>query len=120
MKQIACVFMCMIGAIGLAASGAGSEPTRHAMANEDSVTVKAIPRKIDLNSATVRELSELPGIGIELAERIVRQRPYRKLDQLIAKKVLGRKQFARIKDRIRVSAVPFVSTAMQSRDSTPS
>jgi DNA uptake protein ComE-like DNA-binding protein len=106
MKQIAFVCMCTIGVIGLAAFGVRSEPARHASSEENNVTVKSPPRKTDLNSATVRELSKLPGIGIELAERIVRHRPYRKLDQLIAKKVLGRKQFARIKDRIRVSSVP--------------
>jgi competence protein ComEA len=96
----------MIGAIGLAASGVGSEPRRHASPEEINLTGKSTLRKTDLNTATVRELSKLPGVGIETAERIVRHRPYRKLDQLIAKKVLGRKQFARIKDRIWVSAGP--------------
>ena len=94
----------MIGGMGLASFGVRSEPTRHAFAEENNYTAKSPTRKTDLNSATVRELTNLPGIGRELAERIVRHRPYRKLDQLIAKKVLGRKQFARIKDRIRVSS----------------
>jgi len=103
-KQIAFACVCSIGVIGLASFDARSEPARHAFAEEKNATDKSPTRKTDLNVATVRELSNLPGIGRELAERIVRHRPYRKLDQLIAKKVMGRKQFARIKDRIRVSS----------------
>ena len=106
MKRIACVVICIIVAIGLAAFGVGSEPTRHTTPKEITATSKSTLRKTDLNAATVRELSKLPGIGKEAAERIVRHRPYRKLDQLIGKKVLGRKQFARIKDRIWVSSAP--------------
>ena len=104
MKQIALACVCTIGVIGLTSFGVKSEPVRYPYAEDKNATAKSQTRKTDLNSATVRELSSLPGIGRELAERIVRHRPYRKLDQLIAKKVMGRKQFARIKDRIRVSS----------------
>ena len=106
MKQIALLGMGMLAAIGFATSVAWPEFAISASPEDDNVSVKSTARKTDLNFATVRELSKLPGIGKELAERIVRQRPYRKLDELIAKKVLGRKQFARIKGRIRVSSVP--------------
>ena len=74
---------------GLAAGGA-------------DLPAKPIENRIDINTASVRDLDKLPGIGPELIERIMRHRPYKKLDELITKKVLGRKQFARIKDRIRV------------------
>ena len=63
---------------------------------------RSAAQRIDINTATVRELERLPGMGPELAERIIQHRPYKKLDELITKKVLGRKQLARIKDRIRV------------------
>jgi DNA uptake protein ComE-like DNA-binding protein len=62
----------------------------------------SIEQRIDINSAPVHVLKKLPGLGPELAERIVQHRPYKKLDELITKKVLGRKQFARIKHRVRV------------------
>jgi DNA uptake protein ComE-like DNA-binding protein len=71
-------------------------------AGEPDLPSKPIEDRIDINTASVRALDKLPGIGPELVERIMRHRPYRKLDELITKKVLGRKQFARIKDRIRV------------------
>ena len=96
----------MIAAIGIVTSVAWPEHAMSASPEDNDVIIKSTTHKTDLNLATVRELSKLPGIGRELAERIVRQRPYRKLDELIAKKVLGRKQFARIKERVRVGSVP--------------
>ncbi len=98
--------MYMLAAIGFVTSVAWPEFEASASPEDNNVIVKPTTRKTDLNFATVRELSKLPGIGKELAERIVRQRPYRKLDELIARKVLGRKQFARIKERIRIGSVP--------------
>jgi DNA uptake protein ComE-like DNA-binding protein len=38
----------------------------------------------------------------EAADRIIQKRPYRKLDDLISKKAIGKKQFAQIRDYIRV------------------
>jgi len=74
---------------------------------------RSIEQRIDVNTAPVHVLRKLPGLGPELAERIVQHRPYKKLDELITKKVLGRKQFARIKDRIRIGPT-LVGTAPRS------
>ncbi|MGH7369718.1 MAG: ComEA family DNA-binding protein [Candidatus Methylomirabilaceae bacterium] len=74
---------------------------------------RSIEQRIDVNTASVHVLSRLPGVGPELAERIVQHRPYKKLDELITKKVLGRKQFARIKDRIRIGPT-LVGSAVRS------
>jgi competence protein ComEA len=54
--------------------------------------------KIDLNVADLDELARLPGMTPQLAEQIIRGRPYRKLDDLITRKVLGKKQFAKVRD----------------------
>ena len=53
--------------------------------------------KIDLNVAELNDLARLPGMTPQLAEQIIRSRPYRKLDDLITRKVLGKKQFAKIR-----------------------
>ncbi len=51
------------------------------------------PKKIDVNSASAAELTELPGIGPVLAARIVAYRaehgPFRTLDGLTAVKGIG-------------------------------
>jgi len=59
--------------------------------------------KLDINSAGIDELVRLPGMTLQLAEQIIRNRPYRKLDDLITRKVLGKKQFARIREFVIVS-----------------
>ncbi len=58
--------------------------------------------KVDINQASLEELERLPGITPTLAERIARHRPYRKLDDLVTWKVLGKKQFARVRDFITI------------------
>jgi competence protein ComEA len=56
--------------------------------------------KVDLNTAGVEELARLPGMNSQTAEKIVGNRPYRKLDELITKKVLGKKEFAQVREYI--------------------
>ena len=58
------------------------------------------PGKTDLNTASVDELSRLPGMSVQTAEKIVGNRPYRKLDELITRKVLGKKEFAQVREYI--------------------
>jgi DNA uptake protein ComE-like DNA-binding protein len=57
-------------------------------------------RRLDVNRADVKELSGLPGMTKTAAERIVGNRPYKKLDDLVSRKILGKKQFALIKEFI--------------------
>ena len=106
MKWIALVTATIIGsAIGSPSSEAWRGSEYGVGAEKARAPIRAAMRKIDVNVASIRELQQLPGIGPELAERVVRHRPYHKLDELIARKVLGRKEFARIKQRIRVSPI---------------
>ena len=60
------------------------------------------PAKVDINSATADDLERLPGITTRLSQRIIANRPYRKIDDLVRRKVLGRKQLAAIKEHITV------------------
>lgn len=57
----------------------------------------------DVNSASEAELDKLPGIGKTTAEKIVSNRPYGKIEDLIDKKVVGRKVFEDIKGKITVN-----------------
>jgi DNA uptake protein ComE-like DNA-binding protein len=58
--------------------------------------------KVNINSATQRELETLPGIGPAGAQSIIAHRPYQSVDDLIDKNVLGKK----IVEELR----PFVKT----------
>ncbi len=81
----------------------GQEKTLRGPGAADA-SVKAPPQvKVDLNQATLQEMERLPGITPVLAERIVKHRPYRKLDDLVTRKVLGKKEFARIREFVVVN-----------------
>ncbi|MBN2055038.1 helix-hairpin-helix domain-containing protein [bacterium] len=62
---------------------------------------------VDLNTASVEELSQVPYIGQVKAERIVAYRtengPFEKVEDLMNVKGIGEKTFNRIKDHLAVS-----------------
>jgi len=64
------------------------------------VGVAKSPGRVDLNSAGIEEIARLPGMTTQTAERIIGNRPYRNLDELITKKVVGRKEFAQIREYV--------------------
>lgn len=63
----------------------------------------AVEKKISINTASVEELDELPGVGPSIAQRIVdyrTQSPFHSLDQIKEVKGIGDAMFEKIKDLI--------------------
>ena len=62
--------------------------------------------KVDLNTSTAKELQQLPGIGKGLARRIVEYRttngPFKSVDELMQVRGIGKKTFAKMKERITI------------------
>lgn len=58
---------------------------------------------IDINSATSNELDSLPGVGPVTAEKIISNRPYSSIQDLLDKKVVGQSEFEKIKDKITIN-----------------
>ncbi len=70
------------------------------------LTVFALPalggfgqEKVDLNTATSKELEGLSGIGAVYAQRIIDSRPFSSVDDLIKVKGIGEKTLQKIKDQ---------------------
>lgn len=64
-------------------------------------------QKINLNTATVSQLSELPGIGGKTAQKIVDYRSknkFLKVEDLLNVKGIGQKKFVKIKDLLVVGS----------------
>jgi competence protein ComEA len=61
---------------------------------------KAAANLVDINSASARELAELPGIGTARAQAIVKGRPYKGKNELVDRKVIPQNVYEGIKDRI--------------------
>ena len=61
-----------------------------------------ITNMININSATLDELDKLPGIGPITAQKIIDNRSYQNISELVSRKVLGSSVYANIKDRLSV------------------
>ncbi|MBI2036145.1 ComEA family DNA-binding protein [Candidatus Microgenomates bacterium] len=57
---------------------------------------------INVNTASLSELDKLPGIGPVTAQKIIDNRPYSSVDELLSKKIVGSKVFSQIKEKIGV------------------
>lgn len=55
---------------------------------------------ISINSGTQAELEGLPGIGPVTAGKIIDNRPYGSIEELLEKKVVGKATFEKIKDQV--------------------
>jgi competence protein ComEA len=56
--------------------------------------------KININSASSKELESLPGIGPVSAAKIISQRPYNNKEELVSKKTISKKTLEKINDLI--------------------
>lgn len=81
----------------LAAPPAHHAPTAHGRE-------RPCAHKMDLNTANIRQLRQLPGIGELLALRIIAARPFRSVDALAHIKGITPKHFAQLKPLVCVSA----------------
>lgn len=58
---------------------------------------------ININSGTLTEIDSLPGVGLVTAQKIISNRPYSDISDLLNKKVVSAKVFDGIKSKINVN-----------------
>lgn len=66
-------------------------------------TTYAQENRVDINSATTRELSRLPGLTDDDAHRIVANRPYADTDALVRRGVIGPQKYDEIESYVYAS-----------------
>src|SRR5262249_25168469 len=74
--------------------------------------------KVDVNSADVKTLETLPGIGSTLADRIVAGRPYHSVDDLAKVKGMSKSKIDGIQDKIKFGTTTAKSTTKSSKKTT--
>ena len=72
-----------------------AEPKTHHVAHK----VAKAPA-VDINSASKEDLTKLPGVTDEMAEKIVAGRPYTSRAQLVTKKILTAAEYRKIKAKV--------------------
>lgn len=75
-------------------AGEEQAPTM-ALAQDD-----ARPGQVDINSASLKELRTLPGIGQAYSKKIVENRPYQSVEELRTREVLPQGTYMRLRDKI--------------------
>jgi len=90
------VFALMLGA------PAGVAQTTSKAKGTTTAKPTAAPKAalLDINTATKAELTALPGIGDAYSQKIIDGRPYARKDQLLAKNILPKATYDKIKDQI--------------------
>lgn len=56
--------------------------------------------KVNINNSTQAEIEALPGIGPVTASKIIADRPYQKVEDLLSKKIISKALFEKIKDSL--------------------
>lgn len=57
-------------------------------------------RSVDLNKGSKDDLTSLPGITTQKADRIIAERPYANTHQLVTRHVLSEDEYSQLQDRV--------------------
>ncbi len=102
--KITKLLLVMIAALGLAFSLPAAEkkspPKKPASTTEKAEKKAPASKLLDINTASEKELKELPGIGDAYAAKIVQNRPYRAKNELVQKKIIPQATYEKIRDMI--------------------
>lgn len=82
----------------------GDESAKNSSGYQSISTVQgsSIEKMVNINTATLKELDTLPGIGPVYGQNIIEHRPYSTVEELLTKSVLKKNVYEKIKDKVTI------------------
>jgi len=73
--------------------------------------------KVNLNSASKEELTKLPGITDEIADKIIAARPFKSRSELVDKKIVTKEQYEKVHNMVSAKSSTPSSTSKEKKSS---
>ena len=95
------VALLMIASFGYAqAAGTARDASKTSTTSAKSKKTTSKSARLDINTASKEDLSQLPGIGDALSQKIIDGRPYNAKNDLVRRKIIPQSTYDGIKDQI--------------------
>ena len=94
------IYIPRLGETNPPAGGSSMDVVKGVSSGTDVLDSTAL---ININNASAGELDTLPGVGPVTAQKIIDNRPYIAIDELLSKKSVNSKVFSQIKDKVSVN-----------------
>lgn len=99
-RLLLAIVVTLLTLVGPAVAAADKDAKAAAKTPMAAQKAPSAAEKLDLNTASEQQLSELPGIGEVRSKAIIKGRPYKGKDELVERKILTQSVYNKIKDQV--------------------